>query len=449
MLSRPDQEQCVLGTILVYPRQASPLVEALELDDFDDPRNRYIFKAIENIYEDGNIPSPQLIFAHVMSATAKWESLRPYISEIMGQATTLHSVKGIVLTLKDATARRKVVEICKGATEMAMAHEASVDEALAYALSAFDGVACNANISKPVSLKKGIGDLIGAIRKGVKDDGIASGFSTIDRWFGGFHRRETTVIAGRPSMGKSSLLFCIANQAAKKGANVLLFSLEMPLNPVVARMTSDLIWNRTNPIPYEKIIKADLTEFELERISAISVADNLIIDDRPWLSAHEIAARARSINDTLKAKGERLDLVLVDHLGRVKASDRYAGQKVHETGEKINAMTTLSKTQNVSVIVAHQISRANESRDNKRPGLSDLRDSGDMEQDADNVLFVYRPAYYLERMKEDGDGDHERRQKLEEKKNALEVIVAKCRNGKCGTMDFYCDMASNVVRDKW
>src|SRR5262245_3246174 len=123
---------------------------------------------------------------------------------------------------------------------------------------------------------------------------------------------------------------------------------------------------------------------------------------------------------------------------------------MHEIAEISEAMAHLAKSENVAVLALHQLNRAVEGRDNKRPTLSDLRDAGNLEQDADMVMFAYRPAYYLERMKfDDQKTEADRVDKLEATRNILELIIAKQRNGPTGTVELFCDMAANAIRDKW
>jgi len=143
-------------------------------------------------------------------------------------------------------------------------------------------------------------------------------------------------------------------------------------------------------------------------------------------------------------------LVVVDHLGKVRPSSRYRGNRVQELGELSEAMAHLAKSEDVAVLALHQLNRGVEARDNKRPTIADLRDTGNLEQDADSVMLVYRPAYYLERAREDNpELESLRLKELEAKRNILELNIAKQRNGPTATIELYVDMASNAIRDKW
>jgi replicative DNA helicase len=151
----------------------------------------------------------------------------------------------------------------------------------------------------------------------------------------------------------------------------------------------------------------------------------------------------------MERAGQSLDLVVVDHLGLIRPSGRYAGNKVQEVGEVSDALATLAKDQNVAVLALHQLNRGTEGRENKRPTLADLRNSGDLEQDADLVCFAYRQSYYLERMKCDpgSQAELQRQTELEACRNTLDILIAKNRNGPTDTVTLFCDMASNVIRD--
>jgi replicative DNA helicase len=147
--------------------------------------------------------------------------------------------------------------------------------------------------------------------------------------------------------------------------------------------------------------------------------------------------------------GKRLGLVIVDHLDHMTPSNRYKGNKVQEIGEISMGIARLAKSEQVAVLALHQLNRNPEGRDNKRPELADLRDSGRLEQDADLVLFAYRAAYYLERMKFEDTEESRRIEKLEAKRNELELSIAKQRNGPTCIVELFCDMSANAVRDKW
>jgi replicative DNA helicase len=280
---------------------------------------------------------------------------------------------------------------------------------------------------------------------------IPSGFSDLDAATGGWRRGEYVLLAGRPSMGKSTAAVAFAKQAAKSGVGVAVFSLEMTNQQWVTRTVCDEVWDHRAPIHYSEAIKGNLTDEQLERYSrgVINLEKlPLVVDVRGGMSAAEIAMATRQISEDLAKDGISLGMIVVDHLGKVRPTSRYKGNPVREVAEISEAMANLAKSEDVCVLALHQLNRGVEGRDNKRPGLSDLRDSGSLEQDADMVLFPYRPAYYLERAKEDDtEKDFERRHQLQTLKNVLELGIAKQRNGPTTTLNFFVDIAANAIRD--
>jgi replicative DNA helicase len=283
------------------------------------------------------------------------------------------------------------------------------------------------------------------VRTGLTDFDKATG--------GGLQRGDLAILGGRPSMGKSALGVSLGRRAAKNGHGVLLFSLEMKLLDCMRRMATDACWSRELSVAHEAARTGKLSERERRVYEAgARTLDGLplLIEERSGLTLAEVAAIVRRTAEQFERQGKRLDLVIIDHIGFMAPSNRYRGNKVNEVGEISTGLQRLAKSEMVSVLALHQLNRATEGRDNKRPQLSDLRESGNIEQDADMVLFAYRSSYYLERMKfDDPDDEAERFQKLEATRNELEVAIAKQRNGPTCTVELFCNMAANAIRDKW
>ncbi len=282
-------------------------------------------------------------------------------------------------------------------------------------------------------------------------DRIPTGISDLDDINGGFGRGDLIILAGRPSMGKSALGVNWGTSAALAGHGVLIFSLEMSSDAWLARVASEATWTNGAGIPYSRAIKKQLDDRELERfIQAGSKRAGLpsVIEERADLTVAEIAAKTRKVARDFAEAGKRLGLVIVDHIGKVKPSKTYKGNRVYELGEITNGLANLAKSEDIAVVALSQINRQVEGRDNKRPQLSDLRESGNIEQDADCVIFVYRAAYYLERSKEDKPAEEEaRKAALAATRHILEISIAKARNDETSTLDVFCDMPCNVIRN--
>lgn len=284
---------------------------------------------------------------------------------------------------------------------------------------------------------------------------VKTGIKTLDSILGGgFRRGDYSVLGGRPGAGKSTLALAIAVGAAKNGHGVLYFTPEMTTDQLALRAACANASTRTERVPYEAIMSGQYDEATYRRFTRANPRDNIrpltiYYDGDTNLMASEMQARVKQAAVDFQEAGVTLDLVIVDHMGKVRPTNRYKGNKVQEVGEVSEAMASIAKEENVSMLALHQLSRGVEGRDNKRPQLSDLRNSGDVEQDADIVMFAYRAAYYLSMKPEDEQDEAERvrRDALAQVENDLEVLIGKNRRGRTGMQKLYCDVGCNLVED--
>jgi replicative DNA helicase len=364
-------------------------------------------------------------------------------------------IADVAASLLDLSRRRAIQRLGEQIATSVHDHAASPATLLTDAARAIDEqlARCRPAGKTLRDMPEAIDDVLAAAEHGDRVARIPIGLADLDRDLGGWRMGDLILLGGRPSMGKSALAVAFGRRAARAGHGVMVFSLEMTTRQWMARMVTDACWSRESPISYAAALRGKLDERERETFAggARSLRDlAILIEEQSGLSAADIAARVRHGAEVLGRRGSRLALVIVDHLGKVRPSSRYRGQKVHEVAEISDAMAHLAKSERVAVLALHQLNRAVEGRENKRPTLADLRDAGNLEQDADIVLFAYRAAYYLERIKGDTPEDEsERLAKLEAKRHSLEVAIAKNRNGPTGTVELYCDMAANAIRDKW
>ena len=288
--------------------------------------------------------------------------------------------------------------------------------------------------------------------------GIRTGLRDLDAMTGGLYRGELSILAGRPGSGKTTIATQIGLNAAKRGVATMMFSLEMGKEEIGRRLVCseafseakiEYTWLRTDKIAAPKDRKLGATEMLAIKRARDRLRDQpLLIEDRSGLSVAEIATRVRSAKIAYQKRGPELGLIIVDHLGLVKPTAAYKGQKVNEVGEVSAALKALSKQLNVHVLALHQINRAVEGRDDKRPQLHDLRDSGNLEQDADLVMFACREAYYLERKKCDDPADErDRLKRLDEVRNILEINIQKQRAGIVGSREYFCHVEQSRVAD--
>ena len=286
-------------------------------------------------------------------------------------------------------------------------------------------------------------------RKGLT--GITTGLVDIDRATGGFQRRDLIIIAARPGMGKTTIGTSIARKAAASGVGVAFFSLEMDNAKLGARFVSDLAHEAGARIPYQDLIAGRIGEgMEQDARAALEQYRNLPFwtDDASGITVSELRAKTERMLEDAAQAGTPLGMVLVDHLGKIRPSARYAGNRANEVGETTDALKALAREYDLAVVLLSQLNRGVEGRDDKRPQLMDLRDSGNIEQDADAVMFLYREAYYLERAEPaDFDARIEWLAKLERAARKAELSIAKQRNGPTNTIDLFVDIACSAVRN--
>jgi replicative DNA helicase len=290
-----------------------------------------------------------------------------------------------------------------------------------------------------------------SVRADDSDRFIPSGLRDLDELTGGLRRGDLAYLGGRPNMGKTAIGISIAINAAKAGHGVLIHSLEMDKDALLMRVASEAAYSSQTRVRYADAMRGRLNQSQKEafvRAGLSRAGLPVLIDERSGLSAMQIAMETRKAQVYFERRGKRLGLVVIDHLTKIRAGKRYAGNRNQEVGEVSNTIKDLAKSENVAVLCLAQLNRAVEARtENKRPQLADLRESGEIEQDADTVLFAYRDAYYLARQRFD-EGSSEEKLRLAELKrleHILEISVGKARNGPDGRIELFCDMGSNVV----
>lgn len=444
-------EQTVLGMLLANPGLIDRY--SLTADEFGEPLHAEMFAQIQAKAAEGQQHTPLTLGAMLSAEPPIGDVTIPeYVRRVYARGFS-DSTPGTIDALKDVSLRRRLAAVADALKWSASDPRTGIIADAANALGQIDSVlAANRLIPTSAKFYDIASDTIDDI---LNDDGasrITTGLASLDRELGGWHRGQYSIIAGRPGMGKSMLAVSTAIRAAKKGAGVAIFSLEMTKHEVMIRALSDMSYTRVDPIAYQLASSGRMEDHHVERWARIANEYRdlpLFIDDQRGLTVSEIAARCRKRRSDFERLGKTLDLIIVDHMGLVRASDRYRGNKVQEVGEVSDGLATLAKDANAAVIALSQLSRATESRDNKRPTLADLRNSGDIEQDAHVVAFAYRKAYYLERMTCDPGTQEElqRQAELEACRNTMELLIAKNRNGPTDAVTLFCDPACNAVRD--
>ena len=448
-----EAEQQLLGAILtnndVYDRVAA----IISAKHFYEPVHARIYEIAAARIAKNNLASPVTLKAFMEDDEGLKELGGPaYLVRLAGAAVSSFAVRDYAQMIYDLAVRRDLIALGRDISSKAAKVDVASEprEQIVEAEQALYQMAEQGQAQKGfVSFLRAVTDAVNVANAAYQREGQLSGISTglvdLDKKLGGLHPSDLLILAGRPSMGKTSLATNIAFNVAKAyrrgtkpdgsegavdGGVVGFFSLEMSAEQLAARILSEAA-----EVPSEQIRRGDMTEDEFRRFveAAKSLeACPLYIDDTPAVPIAQLAARARRLKRT-----HGLDVLMVDYLQLVRGTGR-GDNRVQEIAEISMGLKAIAKELNIPVIALSQLSRTVESREDKRPQLSDLRESGSIEQDADVVMFVYRDEYYKEREKP-GDHDLERmaqwQEEMERVHGKAEVIIGKQRHGPIGTVE--------------
>ena len=447
-------EQALLGALMIHPDKINEVIGTLEGDHFFEPLHSRIFASIQTEIDDGHRPTPLTLAPFFEGEMVGDLTIKQYLGRLVASATTLLNSKDYARIIREMADRRELIVIGERLQDRAYKTAEPAHSATSEAIEALTTILAPHRGRNTVSdIGAASEKLVARLKSKERPDIVPTGLIDLDAALGGgLYPGELILGAGRPSMGKSTIAPQIGLNIAKAGGGVGFFSLEMSTEVVTARCLSSWVWKNGSPILYADILAGSVPDSELYRLEEASAeieAVPLVIDDQAALSCTEITARSRLLAAKFKRQGKRLRLIIVDLLGKVTASKAYHGNKVYELGEISAALCALAKDLEVPVFALHQVSRNTEGRDNKRPELADLRDSGNLEQDADVVIFLYRRAYYLERAKYDNREEEDARvAALRDCRNELALMIAKQRNGPVKTVEVFASMENNAIRNK-
>jgi len=448
-----EAEQQLLGAILTNNDIYDRIAAIVSSQHFYEPVHARIFEIAASRIAKNNLASPVTLKAFLEDDEGLKELGGPaYLVRLAGAAISGFAARDYAQMIYDLAIRRKLIDLGQEISDKA----ATVDIASEPAEQIVEAEQKLYELAEQGQTESGFQSFLSAVTDAVNSanaayqrDGGLSGLSTglidMDKKLGGLHRSDLLILAGRPSMGKTALATNIAYNIAKtyqkgirhdgtegavNGGVVGFYSLEMSSEQLAARILSE-----ASEVPSEQIRRGDMSEEEFRRfVEAAKELEScpLFIDDTPALPISQLAARARRLKRT-----HGLDALFVDYLQLVRPASA-KDSRVNEVSEITQGLKAIAKELDIPVVALSQLSRQVENREDKRPQLSDLRESGSIEQDADVVMFVYREEYYKEREK---PGDHELEKmaawqtEMDHLHGKAEVVIGKQRHGPIGHVE--------------
>ena len=451
-----EAEQSVIGSILVSNDILDDVSPIINYTKFYDPIHQKIFLAIENLISKGMLANPITLKNYFENDKNLIElEGHEYLVKITKFSTSLRQAIEYAKIIYDMHVRRELIKISE--TTIDNASNKNIDlpgekiiedsEKLLFDL-AERGSFSKSFIKFDAALNQTIEMASKAFKSTEGIVGVPTGLTDLDDRLGGLHNQDLVIIGGRPSMGKTALATNIAFHAAKniqdKGlkSSVAFFSLEMSSEQLSTRILSEQSRIKSNDIRRGKISEEQFDKF-IETSKNISELP-LYIDETPAISIAAISNRARRIKRLFGC-----ELVVVDYIQLMRATNIRNDGRVQEISEITQGLKAIAKELNVPVLAVSQLSRAVEQRDDKKPQLSDLRESGSIEQDADVVMFVYREAYYLERKEpRPATVEHaEWQNKMNEISILAEIMIGKQRHGPTGNIKVEFEAMFTKFRD--
>ncbi len=376
-----------------------------------------------------------------------------YVARLLSVAALPMELKAYAADIRDTWAFRSMSEALQRASDADGMPASRLD----ILLTEIDSV--RASLAEAKATRETAGETGAAVLQRVnasrmgngEPTGATTGFGELDRVMLGYRSGELVIVGARPGIGKTTFGTSSAWQCAVAGNGVMFFSLELSRDAIGARLLADHSFSGSGVVTHSAIREArGLSDDQFIRLLQANEGLrqlSLEVDYAARLSVAELGARVAASKKRMARRGIALRVVFIDYLKQLKASDRYRGQRHYEVGEITAGLHEIAKREEVCIVLLCQLNRGIESESNKRPDLHHLRESGDIEADADVVLFLYRPAYYVSRTKEYQEGDLSALDEFQRLKNKLEVIVAKNRNGETCVVDLFCDMGASAVRN--
>ena len=418
-----EAEQAVLSTMFLSKNALDKVFETVTETAFYNDNNRKIFNGLKRLY-DKNIPIDMTTITNELKSTNDLDSMGGviYLTEVLNTESTAANVDYYLKIIADDALLRRLIEVSNDINQMGYDTTQSVGDTLDLAERKILSIVKDKRSTEFQNIK----DVVNRVQKNLqtlaetKGDitGIPTGWIDLDKITSGLHENQLIIIGARPAMGKTAFALNLAtNVATSTGKTVALFNLEMGSEQLANRMLSSLGQIEGYKFMSGKLNNNDYVKFN-EALSQLEDT-NIYIDDTPGITIGEIRSKCRR----LKTSESGLDLVIIDYLQLISGGKNYGANRQQEVSDISRALKMLAMELNIPVIALCQLSRTVESREDKRPLMSDLRESGSIEQDADIVAFLYRDDYYNKAARTDNNT------------SLSELIIGKHRNGTTGTIN--------------
>lgn len=418
-----DAERAILGSILLEPKSMSMIVDQMDAQRFYDQKHVLIYEAMRNLFEEGQ----SIDYASLSSNLEAKESLvkaggLDYLVELTQFVPSSHHIETYIDLVRSAALKRDIIKVASDIAEEGLSSDLKANDFLDLAETRIFELSKQRKIGFFTDLKS----IVAEVKEKTEQNrdrksgitGLATGYESLDKSTSGLQPEELIILAARPAMGKSAFAMNLATNIAKRNKNgkagVAIFSLEMSNDQLVTRMISN-----EAGIENSKLRSGHLTPAEwtlLENKTDILNHLNVYFDDSASSSINDIRAKCRKLSQE-----GNLDFVVIDYLQLIGADDR-SGNRQEEVSKISRALKQMARELKIPVMALSQLSRSVETREDKTPLLSDLRESGSIEQDADIVMFLYREEYYK---KGDTPGA-----------STAQLIIAKNRQGSLGNLNF-------------
>lgn len=415
----PEAEQAVIGSMLIDPKCIPEVVDKVKAAEFYIQVNREIFETVFSMFAYGQTVDPVTVIDQMKVAGVYRDDSQRYLLEVMEATPTSANVREYCAIVRDRALLRALADVASEISNMVFEGSGEADQMLELAERKIYALRQGRTVGGLIPVSSIIHSVYDQLSAAAASDnripGLATGLADLDSAMLGLNKGDFVLIASRPGMGKTSIALNIAMHVAKTAnKTVAIFSLEMSREQLVIRLLSS-----EGLVDSQKLQTGRINQEEWRRISAAATvisATDIRIDDNPSRSVADMNAQCRRLDN--------LGLIVIDYLQLMQSAGNtrsYSGENRQQAVSDMSRMLkVMAKELNVPVICLSQLSRANEARQNKRPLLSDLRESGAIEQDADVVIGLYRDGYY---------------NKETENPNAAEAIILKNRHGQIGTID--------------